>query len=276
MKGIKNKAIKSVLIWNVNDQRDHIPSKKYVNIARLIHQENRRALSRGVLFVAEVLNQAAVNIQSAWNKSVCKIFNEHSRKKIIYLGFLKGSVKDSEGFAKKKLRGVDEIEGENIVGVGNGNFKITFMPMYLKVFDHEQRLEKYTRAAIIIHYMMQPSLDRYDVSIVAYGQNHSEKTHIMVDLANELDFLLAWPKGKEVNVCSWSSLIDRNDWLTTILGETLAQFWNTLMGSLEEMKTGFPFDMLSLRAFQQWDLGELNFPMATGTCDCCWNYLIIF
>ncbi|CAJ2657021.1 unnamed protein product [Trifolium pratense] len=216
--------------------------------------------------------------QSTWNKGVYKIFNEHSSKKIIYLGFLKGSVKDSDGFANKKLRRVDEIEVENIVGVGygNGNFKITFLPMYLKVYDHEQRLEKYTRAAIIIHYMMQPSLDRHDISIVAYGQNHSEKTHIMVDVANELDFFLAWPKGKEVNVCSWSSLIDRNDWLTTILGETLAQFWNTLMGSLEEMKTGFPFGTSSLRAFRQWDLGELNFSMATGTCDCCWNYLIIF
>jgi hypothetical protein len=88
--------------------------------------------------------------QSAWNKSLYKILNENSSKKIIYLGFLKGSVKDFDGFAKKNLRGVYEIERENSVTIryGNGNFKTTFLPMYLKVYDHEQGLEKYTCAAI--------------------------------------------------------------------------------------------------------------------------------
>jgi hypothetical protein len=126
--------------------------------------------------------------QSAWNKSLYKILNENSSKKIIYLGFLKGSVKDFDGFAKKNLRGVYEIEGENSVrvGYGNGNFKTTFLPMYLKVYDHEQGLEKYTSATIIIHYMMQPCLDRYDVSMLAYGQSHSGKTNVMEKVSYDL------------------------------------------------------------------------------------------
>ncbi|CAJ2633770.1 unnamed protein product [Trifolium pratense] len=72
------------------------------------------------------------------------------------------------------------------------------------------------------------------------------------------------------------SLFDTNDWLVMTFVEILAQFWNTLMGSLEEMKTGFPFGMVSLRAFRQWEPGELNLPMATGTCDCCWNLIIFY
>ncbi|PNX75495.1 hypothetical protein L195_g031432 [Trifolium pratense] len=178
------------------------------------------------------------------DKSFYKILNEHSSEKIIYLGFLKGSVKDSDGFAKKNLRGVYEIEGKNIVGVGygNGNFKTTFLPMYLKVYDHEQGLEKYTRAAIIIHYMMQPCLDRYDVSIVAYGQNHSEKTHIMVDVANELDFLLALARNDDIFCRCFRSL------------------------RLPKGKeVGFAFGIICIHAFIQWDPGELNFPIATTT-----------
>jgi hypothetical protein len=203
--------------------------------------------------------------QLGWNKSFFKILNEHSSEKY-YVVFLKGSVKDSDGIAKKNWRGVYEIEGENIAGIGygSGNFKTTFLPTCLKVHDHEQGLK--------------------------YGQNHYEKTHMMVDAANELDSLLVktmsddifsqyfgslLPNGKKLNVYSWSSLVDRNDLFSTALVETLAQFWNTMMGGLEGMKTRLDFGMMPLHAFIHWDSGELNFPIATTTSNYCWSGLFI-
>jgi hypothetical protein len=46
--------------------------------------------------------------------------------------------------------------------------------------------------------------------------------------------------------------------------------------NLEGMKAGFAFRIISLHAFIQWDLGELNFSMATTTNDYCWGDLFIF
>ncbi|KAK2425194.1 hypothetical protein QL285_035467 [Trifolium repens] len=212
-----------------------------------------------------------------------KVFEFQGWSKMIYC-------LQSDLIPKKKIDLLHELlQRPYLVGVGygGGNFKTTLLPMYLKVYDHEQELEKYTRVAIIIHYLIQSCLDRYDVSIVAYCQNHFEKTHIMVDVANELDFLLALarnddifcrcfrslrlPKGKEVNVCSWSSLIDRNNMLPTALIEMLMQSWN-----LEGVKVGFAFGIICIHAFIQWDLGEFKFPMATTTDDYCLDDLLIF
>ncbi|MCH82011.1 GPI-anchored wall transfer protein [Trifolium medium] len=57
--------------------------------------------------------------------------------------------------------------------------------------------------------------------------------------------------------------------------EVFLSFLLPLFDSLVLSKRNVMYRM-SVRAFRQWDPGELNFPMATGTCDCCWNYLIIF
>ncbi|PNY17266.1 pentatricopeptide repeat-containing protein [Trifolium pratense] len=67
------------------------------------------------------------------------------------------------------------------------------------------------------------------------------------------------PNGKEMNRYGVRFFVDMNDWLATTLGEILIQFWNTWMGSLDEMKTEFPFGIMLLGAFRQWGPGELNF-----------------
>ncbi|PNX77383.1 hypothetical protein L195_g033348 [Trifolium pratense] len=89
-------------------------------------------------------------------------------------------------------------------------------------------VEEYTRVVIIIHHMIQPSVDRYN-------------------------------NGKEINVCLWSSLVDRNDLLPTALIEMLMQSWN-----LEGMKVGFVLGNMG-----RWDPGELNILIATTTNGYC-------
>ncbi|CAJ2668416.1 unnamed protein product [Trifolium pratense] len=109
------------------------------------------------------------------------------------------------------------------------------------------KVEKYTREIIIIHHMMQPNLDRYN-------------------------------KGKEINVCSLRSLVDKIELLSTALVETLAQFaWIEmlmLMQSLEGMKVGVVLGIMCRYAFIQWDSGELNFHIATD--DYCLGGLLTF
>ncbi|XP_045820885.1 uncharacterized protein LOC123913976 [Trifolium pratense] len=85
--------------------------------------------------------------------------------------------------------------------------------------------------------------------------------------------------GKEVNGCSLKSLANRNHLLSTTLIEMLRRFWNTMMGTFEEMKAGFDCGMMFLHAIilnKQWDPEEFNFPMATTTDDYCWGDLLIF
>jgi hypothetical protein len=67
--------------------------------------------------------------------------------------------------------------------------------------------------------------------------------------------------GKEMNRHVVRSLIDTNDWLGTNFVEILVQFWDTMMGSLEVMKNGFAFGMMSLYAFMPWDPGDTNILM---------------
>ncbi|CAJ2645212.1 unnamed protein product [Trifolium pratense] len=94
---------------------------------------------------------------------------------------------------------------------------------YMSVLE----VEEYTRLVIIIHHIMQPSVDRYN-------------------------------NGNEINVCLWSSLVDRNDLLPTTLIEMLMQSWN-----LEGMKVGFALGIMGSHAFIQWDPGELMILIAT-------------
>jgi pentatricopeptide repeat protein len=88
--------------------------------------------------------------------------------------------------------------------------------------------------------------------------------------------LLVLPNGKEVNGCSLRFLVDRSDLFSTALVETLMQFWNTVMGRSEGMKTRLVFGMMPLHAFIQWDPGELDFPIATTSSNYCWSGLLIF
>jgi hypothetical protein len=64
---------------------------------------------------------------------------------------------------------------------------------------------------------------------------------------------LVLPNGKEVNVCSLRSLVDRNHLLSAAFIEMLKQFWNTVMGTLRRMN-----------------------PMALTIYNYCWSELFIF
>ncbi|KAK2455422.1 hypothetical protein QL285_002878 [Trifolium repens] len=79
--------------------------------------------------------------------------------------------------------------------------------------------------------------------------------------------------GKEMNRYVVRSLIDTNDWLATTFVEILVQFWDTMIGSLEVMKTGFAFRMMSLYAFMPWDPGDTNILMLMliNTHECGWK-----
>jgi hypothetical protein len=111
------------------------------------------------------------------------------------------------------------------------------------------KAEKYTRVIIIIHHMMQPSLDRYN-------------------------------KGEEINVCSLRSLVDKIELLSTTLVETLAQFaWIEMLiqsWNLGRMKVAVVLGIMCRHAFIQWDPGELNFLSATTANDYCLCDLLIF
>jgi hypothetical protein len=64
---------------------------------------------------------------------------------------------------------------------------------------------------------------------------------------------LVLPNGKEVNVCSLRSLVDRNHLLSAAFIEMLKQFWNTVMGTLRRMN-----------------------PMPLTIYNYCWSELLIF
>ncbi|KAK2355006.1 hypothetical protein QL285_092459 [Trifolium repens] len=137
---------------------------------------------------------------------------------------------------------------------GNYNFAIVLIMKNLEKLREYLlglKAEKYTRVIIIIHHMMQPSLDRYN-------------------------------KGEEINVCSLRSLVDKIELLSTALVETLAQFawiemlmqsWN--LGRMK-MKVAVVLGIMCRHAFIQWDPGELNFLIATTTNDYCLGDLLIF
>ncbi|PNX86387.1 hypothetical protein L195_g042465 [Trifolium pratense] len=130
----------------------------------------------------------------------------------------------------------------------NYNFAIVLIMKNLKKLRDYLlglKVEKYTRVIIIIHHMMQPSLDIYN-------------------------------KGKEINVCSLRSLVDKIELLSSALVETLAQFaWiEMLMQSSEGMKIGVVLGIMCRYGFIQWDPGELNFLIATD--DYCLGGLLTF
>ncbi|PNX75347.1 geminivirus rep-interacting motor [Trifolium pratense] len=95
----------------------------------------------------------------------------------------RGSVKDLDGIAKNNLKGVYEIEGENIVGVGYESGNLVFTPL---LTADDQGLVTSTRSVIVVHHMVQPTLDRYNSSMLAYGQNHSGKTNFMEKVSYDL------------------------------------------------------------------------------------------
>lgn len=63
------------------------------------------------------------------------------------------------------------------------DWKTTLLPVDLKAYYPDQELAKNTRSVHVIHNMVQPTLDGYNVSILAYGQTHFERTHIMEELS---------------------------------------------------------------------------------------------
>jgi hypothetical protein len=67
--------------------------------------------------------------------------------------------------------------------------------------------------------------------------------------------------GKEMNMYVLRSLFDTYGWLATTFVEVLVQCWDTMMRSLEVMKSGFAFEMMSQYAFMQWDPGVTNILM---------------
>ncbi|MCI17367.1 pentatricopeptide repeat-containing protein, partial [Trifolium medium] len=64
--------------------------------------------------------------------------------------------------------------------------------------------------------------------------------------------------GKEMNRYVMRSLFDTYNWLATTFVEVLVQCWDTMMRSLEIMKSGFAFETMSQYAFMQWDPGVTN------------------
>jgi hypothetical protein len=79
--------------------------------------------------------------------------------------------------------------------------------------------------------------------------------------------------GKEMNRYVLRFLFDTYGWLATTFVEVLVQCWDTMMRSLEVMKSGFAFEMMSQYAFMQWDPGVTNILMLTliNAHEGCWK-----